>query len=123
MNIKHIIFVTAALVCSATLATDTTFTYQGRLDQGGQPHTGSPAMRFLLFTTETGGSALGEVNKGSVTVTDGLFQVDLDFGSKRLRTSTLLNALLINILTPSVSKMEHRYEQTLSQGRAVAITD
>ena len=81
MNLKHIIFVTAALVCSATLATDTTFTYQGRLDQGGQPHTGSPAMRFLLFTSETGGSFLGEVNKGSVTVNDGLFQVDLDFGN------------------------------------------
>ena len=70
----------AALLYSSILVADTTFSYQGRLEMAGQAHTGEPAMRFLLFNAETGGSALGEINIGSVMVVDGLFQVDLDFG-------------------------------------------
>lgn len=69
-----------ALLCSGAVQADTTITYQGRLDSSGQPHNGTPNLDFRLFDSAAGGSLLGEVNHLNVPVSDGLFQVDLDFG-------------------------------------------
>ncbi len=60
----------------------TSFTYQGRLTDAGNPANGIYDLQFTLFTAATGGSQVGSVvTKDDVTVTDGLFTVTLDFGA------------------------------------------
>ena len=73
-----------ALLLATTLAgADTTITYQGQLQDGAGPHSGSVNMVFELFDAETGGSSVGSaVSAGNVAVNDGLFQVELDFGNQ-----------------------------------------
>lgn len=65
----------------AATALSTAFTYQGRLTDGGSPANGVYDLRFILYDTETGGAQVGSiVPKEDVTVTNGLFSVELDFG-------------------------------------------
>ncbi len=59
----------------------TGFTYQGRLTDGGSPASGQYDFQFKLYDVSGGGSPIGAVSKGNVTVTEGLFTVKLDFGS------------------------------------------
>jgi FtsZ-binding cell division protein ZapB len=60
----------------------TAFTYQGRLTDGGSPANGEYDFRFTLYDAATAGNQVGSwVSKENVTVTDGLFTVELDFGS------------------------------------------
>jgi Chaperone of endosialidase len=59
----------------------TTFTYQGRLDAGGQPTTGNYDLRFTLYDAITAGNTVGSaVNAFATPVTNGLFVALLDFG-------------------------------------------
>jgi len=59
----------------------TSFNYQGRLSDGGNPANGSYDLRALLFNADVGGTQIGPViTKLGVTVTDGQFGVELDFG-------------------------------------------
>ena len=58
-----------------------TFTYQGRLTDGGGPANGSYDFQFKLYDAASGGAWVGTIPKDDVTVTDGLFMVELDFGS------------------------------------------
>jgi hypothetical protein len=63
-------------------AVSTAFTYQGRLTDGGSPANGEYDFRFMLYDAATAGSQVGStVLKGNTDVTDGLFTVELDFGS------------------------------------------
>lgn len=74
----------ALLFCliGASAVASTNLTYQGRLDASGAPFTGSVAMEFQLYDSETGGNPVGPaLKRSSVEVADGLFQVDLDFGA------------------------------------------
>lgn len=58
------------------------FTYQGRLQQSGQAYTGTADLVFRLYDQAAGGSQVGPtVSKSNWPVSDGLFQVDLDFGA------------------------------------------
>lgn len=58
-----------------------TFTYQGELRQGGLPVTGDCELTFELFGMAVGGSQIGPTNGPmTVTVVDGIFTVQLDFG-------------------------------------------
>ena len=60
----------------------TTFTYQGYLEDGGSPATGPVDLRFILYDSESGGDQVGStLTKDDVSVTDGVFAVDLDFGA------------------------------------------
>lgn len=60
----------------------TSFTYQGRLTDGGAPANGSYDLQFRLFDDATAGSQVGPTLVGQdLTVTDGLFTVRLDFGN------------------------------------------
>ena len=62
----------------------TSFTYQGRLNDGGNPANGSYDFEFKLYSAADGGYKVGStVSKGDVAVSDGLFTVELDFGSDR----------------------------------------
>lgn len=66
----------------AVTALGTSFTYQGRLTDAGSPANGTYDLRFILYDAETAGAAVGStVTKEDVTVTGGLFSVDLDFGA------------------------------------------
>jgi hypothetical protein len=60
----------------------TGFTYQGRLTDGGSPADGEYDFEFRLYDDPDTGAQVGDtVTVGAKTVTDGLFTVELDFGS------------------------------------------
>ena len=73
----------AAALCSAGLmAQTTTLTYQGQLRQFGMPFTGTANLEFRLFDQLIGGGQVtGPQTRLNWPVEDGLFQVDLDFGT------------------------------------------
>jgi len=59
----------------------TTFTYQGKLTDGGTPANNIYDFQFKLFNAETTGTQIGStVLKGDVVVTNGLFAVEINFG-------------------------------------------
>lgn len=59
----------------------TGFTYQGHLDDGGNPANGTYDFQFTLFDAITLGNQVGvSVTLGDVPIFDGLFNVELDFG-------------------------------------------
>ena len=65
---------------AATLSTG--FSYQGRLFDGGTAANGQYEMEFILRDQATGGNQVGTtIAIAPVTVTNGLFQVTVDFGT------------------------------------------
>ncbi len=59
----------------------TAFTYQGRLNDGGNPANGTYDLRFVLYNAEIGGSQIGSVvERDDIVVSNGLLMVELDFG-------------------------------------------
>lgn len=72
----------AALLLGAVKASaETTITYQGQLSETGVPFTGTVDLEFALFTAPTGGIQISvTIVHADWPVTDGLFQVELDFG-------------------------------------------
>lgn len=67
----------------ATLrAQGTAFTYQGHLNDGGNPAQGLYDIQAGLFTTNAGGTVFaGPITNTAVTVSNGLFVVRLDYGN------------------------------------------
>ena len=64
-------------------AQGTEFTYQGYLEDNGSPASGSFDLRFILYDSQSGGSQVGStLTKDDVGVSDGVFNVALDFGSE-----------------------------------------
>jgi hypothetical protein len=64
-------------------AQTTIFTYQGRLDDNGQPANGTYDLGFAIFDAASGGTQRGPVVTRSATaVNNGLFTVSLDFGDQ-----------------------------------------
>lgn len=71
-----------ALACARLGLSDTRWTYQGRLEDGGAAASGAYDLRFRLYTAAAGGAAVGPtVDAADVPVSDGIFTVVLDFGS------------------------------------------
>jgi hypothetical protein len=73
-----------ALAANVARAQTSTFTYQGRLTDGGAPPTGTYDIQFKLYDALTAGSLQGSpntVSKTGVNVTNGIFTVQLDFGA------------------------------------------
>jgi len=56
------------------------FSYQGELIDNGSPANGDYNFNVKLFTTETGGSAVTDEVYNDITVTNGLFNLEIDFG-------------------------------------------
>jgi hypothetical protein len=79
------LFALVALVLSAAVAAqpqESAFSYQGRLEQNGVPANGNFDFTFALFAAASGGTAIGSpLSRPDVAVDDGLFTVELDFGS------------------------------------------
>jgi hypothetical protein len=69
------------LVVMMALACAQPFTYQGLLKQNGTPVNGTLSMTFKLYNALTGGSQVGSAITQNVSVQNGLFTVELDFGS------------------------------------------
>ena len=61
----------------------TAFTYQGRLNSGGQPANGNYVLRFALYDAPSGGGQVGSpvANAPVLVDTNGAFTVSLDFGA------------------------------------------
>jgi hypothetical protein len=60
----------------------TAFTYQGRLDDGGSPATGTYDVQLVLFDAASAGSQVGPtVTREDVVVANGLFTIPVDFGA------------------------------------------
>ena len=59
----------------------TAFTYQGQLKSDGVPHTGTCDLRFDLWDALTGGTQLGTQTVTNVSVAEGYFTVQLDYGT------------------------------------------
>jgi len=63
-------------------AQTTAFNYQGRLTDGSSAANGTYEMQFRLLNASSGGTQVGStITNNSVTVTNGIFYVSLDFGS------------------------------------------
>jgi hypothetical protein len=60
----------------------TSFTYQGKLTDGGSPADGAYDFQFILYDAASGGSQVGSTLIAEDSpVSDGLFTVELDFGA------------------------------------------
>ena len=58
------------------------FTYQGRLNEGGNPANGNYDLQFAVFDASSSGNQLGSTLTNTATaVSNGLFTVTLDFGA------------------------------------------
>ena len=83
------VFLVLLLTAPAALAQGSAFTYQGRLTDGGTPPTGTYELEFKLYDAATGGTQQPQpspvtvqfTGAQAVTVTDGVFTVQLDFGA------------------------------------------
>lgn len=80
---KRTLVVVLALISAATTHAQTTaFTYQGELNANGSLADGSFDLRFGLFAQLSGGAQIGgDQTASAVPVDDGIFTVQLDFGS------------------------------------------
>jgi len=77
-------FLTSLLSANSVLAQGTAFTYQGRLTDGGTPANGTYDAQFKLFDTQavgTGTQIGPTITNPTITVTAGIFTVQLDFGA------------------------------------------
>ena len=84
----HHLILSVVLACQvgalSTAAQETTaFSYSGRLFENGQPSSGLFEMEFILHSSETNDSPVGNpstVLQTDILVTNGLFTTALDFG-------------------------------------------
>jgi len=77
----HLLFLALLSLPGFARAQGTAIGYQGRLTDGGLPATGLYDLTFNVFDVEADGAALaGAVVLDAVPVTNGLFNVSLDFG-------------------------------------------
>ena len=71
----------ALIMPAAVFAQTTSFTYQGRLTEGGTPANNTYDLQFALFDSLVGGNQIGATQTlSTVAVTGGVFNVQLDFG-------------------------------------------
>jgi hypothetical protein len=69
-------------------AQNTTFTYQGLLEDGGAPASGLHDFQFRLFSVPAGGTPIGSaLCVDNVSVVEGVFTVQLDFGQQYATTA------------------------------------
>ena len=67
---------------TTTNAQTTSFSYQGKLDDGGSPANGAYDLQFKLFDALSGGAQVGStINRDDLIVTAGTFTTALDFGA------------------------------------------
>lgn len=80
---RKLLILIPILAMTLPVLAGTTITYQGQLQENSQPFNGTVDMEFELFDGEPGDnpvSVAGPIALAGVSVSDGLFQVELDFG-------------------------------------------
>lgn len=77
MLVLALVLATSATAFADPVGTD--FTYQGQLSDGGSPANGNYDLRFALFNSATGGTAVDTTELDSQTVSAGLINASLDF--------------------------------------------
>ncbi|MEM6574619.1 MAG: hypothetical protein AAF736_10135 [Pseudomonadota bacterium] len=75
-----LLVVSSTLLGSGVGATETRFTYQGRLSATGAPLEQSVDVRFEIYDEAVGGVLLAEPQTQQVDIASGIFSVELDFG-------------------------------------------
>src|SRR5215469_2286720 len=76
------VFNSSSFIFSAR-AQGTAFTYQGRLNDGGTPATGSYDLQFALYDSAANGVLIaGPLASPATGATNGLFTTTLDFGNQ-----------------------------------------
>lgn len=76
--------------------TGTIITYQGELEQNGQPATGLYDFEFTLYDSALGSAPIGmSAASGDLIVDGGLFSADLDFGANIFGTTDLWLARIL----------------------------
>ena len=107
---KLLLALVAILFAINVYAQPNTITYQGVLtDNSGALITGTPNITFALYSTSTGGTALWTETQNAVSVTNGLFQVELnsvnaDWGTANFSGSMWLQITVVStILTPRIA--------------------
>src|SRR3989442_14077443 len=76
------ILLSILLGATAALGQTTSFTYQGRLTDGGTAANGNYDLQFVLFDSLSGGAQVGSTQTiNTVPVSNGVFTVSLDFGA------------------------------------------
>src|SRR6185503_14373242 len=78
------VFLILILSVVTAQAQTTTFTYQGKFTDGGTAANGIYDMQFKLFDSATvgAGTQIGStITNATVTITEGVFTVQLDFGA------------------------------------------
>lgn len=78
-----IVLLHVLLLFSATASAQTSaFNYQGRLNDGSSPANGTFDFQFKIFSLIAGGTQVGStIDRPGVTVINGVFSTQLDFGS------------------------------------------
>jgi hypothetical protein len=72
-----------SVFCLPAFSQGTAFTYQGRLDSGGNAANGFYDLRFAIYDMASGGAPQGSaVTNAATAVSNGLFTVTLDFGNQ-----------------------------------------
>src|SRR6266851_3051692 len=70
------------LFAAKAVAQTSSFTYQGRLTDGGTAANGNYDLQFALWDSVSGGSQIGSTQTlDTVAVSNGVFTVSLDFGA------------------------------------------
>src|SRR3989449_3438098 len=81
----HFVGAVLMMLCvfaSAAFAQTSSFTYQGRLTDGGTAANGNYDLQFGLFDNLSGGAQVGSTQTiNTVAVSNGVFTVSLDFGA------------------------------------------
>ncbi len=79
----RIVMISLLLLFSAgsAFAQTPSFTYQGRLTDGGAPANGNYDLQFALFDAVSGGTLIGTQTQNAVSVSAGIFTVQLNFGA------------------------------------------
>lgn len=81
---KRLIYGMFLVLClsAAVFAQTTAFSYQGKLNDGAMAANGTYQMEFELYNDNNGGTQIGStVTNNNVSVTNGVFSVNLDFGA------------------------------------------
>ena len=123
---KHVALaiVIVAMSCAHSQAqTDTTFSYQGELKDGGVLANGSYDLDFTLWNAAAADSPIGStVSLIGVGVADGRFTVQLDFGANTFDNSDHWLAIKIDGVTLSPRKPITRAPYAI-QTRGIFVND
>jgi hypothetical protein len=114
----HSFFIMLALLAGvhhAAAQGTTAFTYQGQLQDGGTNANGTYTMIFALYDSASGGDLIGSAITNSTTLANGLFSLNLDFGSVAFNGSarwlaiTITNGGATQTLAPRVQVLPSPY--------------